>query len=45
LRTDGIAAFVSGAAVGGAAQVMVRSAEQVPPHVVVLRVAGDLPAQ
>ena len=45
LRTDGIAAFVSGAGVGGSAQVVVRSGEQVAPHVVVLRVPGDLPAE
>ncbi|MCA1829741.1 MAG: hypothetical protein LC689_22690 [Myxococcales bacterium] len=44
LRADGIAAFVSGEGTGAPAQVTVRSAEQLPPHVVVLRVPGDLPA-
>jgi hypothetical protein len=44
LRTDGIAAFMSGAGSGATAQVVVRSSEQAPPHVVVLRVPGDLPA-
>jgi hypothetical protein len=37
LRADGIAAVVSGAGLGGPARVTVRSAESVPPHVVVLR--------
>lgn len=44
LRADGIAAFVSGAGQDAAAQVTVRSGESAPPVVVVLRVAGDLPA-
>ena len=44
LRTDGIAAFVSGPGQNGAAQVVVRSGEQRPPVVVVVRVSGDLPA-
>jgi hypothetical protein len=43
MRTDGIAAFVSGAGQGGAAEVTVRSGEDVPPHVVVVRIQGDLP--
>jgi hypothetical protein len=43
MRTDGIAAFVSGAGQGGAAEVTVRSSEGVPPHVVVVRIQGDLP--
>lgn len=41
LRTDGIAAFVSGPGQGAAAQVTVRSAEETPPHVVVVRIAGE----
>jgi hypothetical protein len=45
LRTDGIAAFVSGAGRGGSAQVVVRSGERVSPHVVVVRIAGDLPSR
>jgi len=40
LRTDGIAAFVSGAGQGASARVTVRSAEQVPPSVVVVRLPG-----
>ena len=41
LRTDGIAAFVSGAGQGAPAKVTVRSAEETAPHVVVLRIAGN----
>jgi hypothetical protein len=40
LRSDGIAAFVSGAGQGALARVTVRSAEQVPPSVVVVRIPG-----
>ena len=43
LRTDGLAAFVTAAGPGGAAGIRVRSSEQRPPHVVVVRIAGDLP--
>jgi len=43
MRADGIAAFVSGPSSGGSAEVIVRSGEEVPPHVVVVRVAGALP--
>lgn len=43
MRADGIAAFVSGPSSGGPAEVIVRSGEEVPPHVVVVRVAGALP--
>lgn len=43
LRTDGIAAVTSGAGLGGAAQVTVRSAEGLPPHVVVVRYAAQVP--
>lgn len=45
LRTDGIAAFMSGPGSGGSAQVVVRTGEQVAPHVVVLRLPGDLPGE
>ena len=38
LRTDGIAAFLSGAGQNGSAQVTVSSDEQTPPSVVVVRV-------
>ena len=43
LRADGIAVFVSGPAIGGAASVRVTSRETQKPHVVVARFAGDLP--
>jgi hypothetical protein len=42
IRADGIAAFVSGGSPGGPAEVTVRSSEDVPPHVVVVRIAGGL---
>ena len=37
LRADGIAAFESGAGLGSSVQVIVRSGEDPPPHVVVMR--------
>jgi hypothetical protein len=37
VRADGIAAFVSGAGLGGSAQVIVRADEDPPPYVVVTR--------
>jgi hypothetical protein len=43
LRADGIAAVLSGAGLTAAAEVVVRSTEQVPPHVVVLRAPASLP--
>jgi hypothetical protein len=43
LRSDGIAAVMSGPGLGGAARVTVRSREQTPPHVIVARVSGALP--
>jgi hypothetical protein len=43
LRSDGIAILMTGGAVGGPAELRLRSAESVPPHVVVARYAGDLP--
>lgn len=45
LRADGIAAVASGAGLGGAARVTVRSGESVPPHVVVVRYAAQVPAR
>ena len=43
LRADGIAAFVSGAGQGGAAQLTIRSGANAKPHVVVVRLSGTLP--
>ena len=43
LRADGIAAVMSGAGGGGRAEVIVRSAESLPPHVVVIRAPATLP--
>ena len=37
LRTDGLAILMTGAALGGPADVRARSTESVPPHVVVAR--------
>jgi hypothetical protein len=45
MRTDGIAAMTSGSGLGGPAEVTVRSAEAVPPHVVVVRYAAEMPAR
>ena len=42
LRTDGIAAFLSGAGANAAARVTVRNGEATPPSVVVLRVPAAL---
>ena len=43
LRADGIAAVLSGAGHDGPAEVIVRSNEDVPPHVVVVRANASLP--
>ena len=43
LRTDGVGAFVTGAGQGGPAEISVHSAEDVKPHVVVVRFSGPLP--
>ena len=45
LRSDGIAAVLSGVGLGGPAEVVVRSNAEVPPNVVVLRVPATLPAR
>jgi hypothetical protein len=44
LRQDGISAVTSGAGAGGPARVVVRSAEEAPPYVVVVRASASLPA-
>jgi hypothetical protein len=43
LRHDGIAAMMSGAGLGGPARVTVRSREEMPPYVVVVRANAGLP--
>src|SRR4051812_25260353 len=43
LRRDGISAVLSGAGTGGAARVTVRSSEDIPPFVVVVRASASLP--
>jgi hypothetical protein len=43
LRQDGIAAVMSGPGSGGPARVTVRSREQTPPYVVVVRAGAQLP--
>jgi len=43
LRHDGIAAVMSGPGVGGPARVTVRSREETPPYVVVVRADAQLP--
>jgi hypothetical protein len=43
LRHDGIAAMMSGAGLGGPARVTVRSREEMPPYVVVVRANARLP--
>jgi hypothetical protein len=45
LRHDGIAAVMSGAGLGGPAQVTVRTAESTPPYVVVVKTSAALPAR
>jgi hypothetical protein len=45
LRQDGISALTSGAGAGGPARVVVRSAEEAPPYVVVVRASVSLPAR
>ncbi len=44
LRHDGIAAVMSGPGLGGPARVTVRSREETPPYVVVVRADAHLPA-
>jgi hypothetical protein len=44
LRHDGIAAVMSGPGMGGPARVIVRSREETPPYVVVVRASAQLPA-
>jgi hypothetical protein len=43
LRNDGIAAVMSGTGLGGAARVVVRTREETPPYVVVVRAEATLP--
>ncbi len=43
LRADGFGAFVSGAGLGAAARITVRSSAAVKPHVVVVKFSGVLP--
>ena len=45
LRHDGIAAMMSGPGLGAPARVTVRSREETPPYVVVVRASAQLPAQ
>ena len=45
LRNDGIAAVTSGPGLDGAARVVVRSREETPPYVVVVRADATLPAR
>ena len=45
LRQDGIAAVTSGPGWGGPARVVVRSGEEAPPFVVVVRASASLPAR
>jgi hypothetical protein len=45
LRADGIAAVMSGPGLDGPAQVVVRSSEEAPPYVVVVRTSASLPAR
>jgi len=45
LRSDGIAAVASGAGLGSAARVVVRSGEETPPYVVVVRAGATLPVR
>jgi hypothetical protein len=45
LRHDGNAAVTSGHGLGGPAQLTVRSGEQTPPYVVVVKTSAALPAR
>ena len=45
LRKDGIAAVMSGPGLGGGARVVVRSREEAPPYVVVVRADAALPVR
>ncbi|HZR08988.1 MAG TPA: hypothetical protein VFA79_10430 [Myxococcales bacterium] len=45
LRADGIAAVMSGSGLDGPARVVVRSAEENPPYVVVVRTRASFPAR
>jgi hypothetical protein len=45
LRADGISAVMSGVGQAGPAELIVRSSEELPPHVVVIRAPASLPSR